>query len=262
MTDLQPEKPEDPWMTLAEIAEELRMSPATIRSWISQGTLEATRPGRRKWLVRRSEVDRILRAREGRDPTTEPLSEVAALTDTIGPPHRSPYWTQEMVKHVSRGGWLGMAETEWRRALSSSAMAPPDPYFVFRVRRIAEAAARKAAALRNLESEEPAEWWQRQSALPGGSLSYELRPGGNRPGPAALWAEFDRAVEALSVAMGEHSISAEIGALERLSLVLQEIADVLTDGSYPWVDDARRGDPEILEIPKLPEDDSGREERE
>lgn len=33
---------DDPWLTLAEIAEELRMSPATIRSWISKGTLVLT----------------------------------------------------------------------------------------------------------------------------------------------------------------------------------------------------------------------------
>ena len=35
----------DPAQTLAEIAEELRMSPATIRSWISKGTLRAMPPG-------------------------------------------------------------------------------------------------------------------------------------------------------------------------------------------------------------------------
>jgi excisionase family DNA binding protein len=50
----------DPWLTLAEIAAELRMHPATIRLWISRGHLNATRPGRRKLLVRRSELDRML----------------------------------------------------------------------------------------------------------------------------------------------------------------------------------------------------------
>jgi excisionase family DNA binding protein len=50
----------DPWLTLAEIAAELRVNPATVRLWISRGQLGATRPGRRKLLVRRSELDRML----------------------------------------------------------------------------------------------------------------------------------------------------------------------------------------------------------
>ena len=50
----------DPWLTLAEIAGELRVNPATVRLWISRGQLDATRPGQRKLLVRRSELDRML----------------------------------------------------------------------------------------------------------------------------------------------------------------------------------------------------------
>ncbi len=50
----------DPWLTLAEIAAELRVNQATVRLWISRGQLDATRPGRRNLLVRRSELDRML----------------------------------------------------------------------------------------------------------------------------------------------------------------------------------------------------------
>ena len=50
----------DPWLTLAEIAGELRVHPATVRQWIARGRLPATRPGQRKLLVRRSAVDRLL----------------------------------------------------------------------------------------------------------------------------------------------------------------------------------------------------------
>jgi excisionase family DNA binding protein len=50
----------DPWLTLAEIAAELRVNPATVRLWISRGQLDATRPGRRKLLVRWSKLDRML----------------------------------------------------------------------------------------------------------------------------------------------------------------------------------------------------------
>ncbi len=225
--DLEPQ--EDPWLTLAEIAEELRMSPATIRSWISNGTLQATRAGRRKWLVRRSELDRMLGGQDLLGPEDQPGGPGWRLPDTIAPPHRSPHWSEEAREHVRRGSWLGVAETEWREALRASAMAPPDPGFVVRLKDIADAAARKAAALDNLDDDEPGAWWQRQSGLPGGSLSYELRSGANRPGPAELWARFDRAVDELARAMGEHSVPGEQSALEDVSLVLHEIVDALLD---------------------------------
>jgi len=51
---------DDPWLTVAEIADELRVNPATVRLWISKGTLQAKRAGRRKLLIRRSDLDRML----------------------------------------------------------------------------------------------------------------------------------------------------------------------------------------------------------
>ena len=60
MTENEPDPAEDPWLTLAEIAEELRVNPATVRLWISRGRLKAMRAGQRKLLVRRSELDRML----------------------------------------------------------------------------------------------------------------------------------------------------------------------------------------------------------
>ncbi len=50
----------DPWLTLAEIAEELRVNPATVRQWVSKGQLKASRAGVRKWIVRRSDLDHML----------------------------------------------------------------------------------------------------------------------------------------------------------------------------------------------------------
>jgi hypothetical protein len=120
-------------------------------------------------------------------------------------------------------------ESAWRDALRASAQAPPDPGFIVRIKDIAEAAARKAAALDDLGDQEPRPWWQRQAGLPGGLLSYELRPGGNRPGPAELWLRFDRAVDELGRAMAEHSVPAERQALEDVSLVLHDIVDALLE---------------------------------
>src|ERR1700733_15072315 len=55
MTDPDPERANDPWLTIAEFAGEV-----PVRSWIAKGQLRATRAGQRKWLVRRSELTRML----------------------------------------------------------------------------------------------------------------------------------------------------------------------------------------------------------
>jgi hypothetical protein len=62
---------------------------------------------------------------------------------------------------VSRPEARGGDGAGGRLALVESAMAPPDPDFVARIRTIAEASARKAAALANLD-EEPGSWWRLQ----------------------------------------------------------------------------------------------------
>jgi excisionase family DNA binding protein len=58
--DVDPQAVEDRWLTVAEIARELRVNPATVRPWVSKGTLPATRVGQRKLLIRRSELDGML----------------------------------------------------------------------------------------------------------------------------------------------------------------------------------------------------------
>lgn len=58
----------DPWLTLAEVADELRVNPSTVRLWVSQGRLPASRVGRRKWLVRRSELQRLIASAESTQP--------------------------------------------------------------------------------------------------------------------------------------------------------------------------------------------------
>jgi excisionase family DNA binding protein len=70
-----PDPPEDPWLTLAEIAAELRVCPATVRLWIARGRLPATRPGQRKLLVRRSDVDRMMGQHGRRSQAPVPLSD-------------------------------------------------------------------------------------------------------------------------------------------------------------------------------------------
>jgi excisionase family DNA binding protein len=54
----------EPLLTIAEMAEELHLNPATIRLWVSKGLLPAKRAGLRTVLVRRADLDWLLSERE------------------------------------------------------------------------------------------------------------------------------------------------------------------------------------------------------
>ena len=50
---------EDTFLTVAEVAELLKLNQQTVRNWIDQGSLPAVRVGRRV-RIRRSDLERIL----------------------------------------------------------------------------------------------------------------------------------------------------------------------------------------------------------
>ena len=77
---------QDPWLTLAEIAQELRVSPATVRLWVSQGRLAATRAGARKWLVRRSELQRMIDRDQPGGEGTDSAQPLTVGVDPFRPP--------------------------------------------------------------------------------------------------------------------------------------------------------------------------------
>ncbi|MGO9971917.1 MAG: helix-turn-helix domain-containing protein [Solirubrobacteraceae bacterium] len=232
LSDHELDPVEDPWLTLAEIAEELRLSPATIRSWIAKGTLQAMRAGQRKFLVRRSELDRMLRGEDYEDAAPPPPGPVEPgrrvrqrrAPDAISAPNVRAWATDE--EHVDPEDWLGVAEWEWLAALQTSRMAPPDVWFAGRLRQIADAAASKAGALGLFDDDEEMRW-EGEPIAEDFTLSYELRPGGNRPGPPKLWQQFDRRVDRLGQAMRLARAGAIRSALEDLSLTLHDIADSL-----------------------------------
>jgi excisionase family DNA binding protein len=89
---------DDPWLTLAEVADELRVNPSTVRLWVSQGRLSASRAGRRKWLVRRSELDRML----GSERTAEPRP-----ADEGAGPIRPPMPGDRLIFDSGGGGGEG-----------------------------------------------------------------------------------------------------------------------------------------------------------
>ena len=69
---------EDTFLTVAEVAELLKLNQQTVRNWIDQGSLPAVRVGRRV-RIRRSDLERVLAEGEtqGAARSGEPVSQSA-----------------------------------------------------------------------------------------------------------------------------------------------------------------------------------------
>jgi excisionase family DNA binding protein len=230
MSDLEPDPVDDPWMTIAEFAAEMRVRPVTVRSWIAKGQLRATRAGQRKWLVRRSELTRMLAQDD--DPRASPPPPDRQRVEHPDPDDYPPEVWEQMAESAAAAAReqldqdYGFAAYEWEVALEQSRMAPPDPRFASRIRHIAEAAARRAATIRDY-MDEPGFAWTPIPDSAGMTLSYELRPGGIRPGPKDAWDRFDRVVTRLGTAMEGSSASAVAGALSDLAGAMNDVADAI-----------------------------------
>jgi excisionase family DNA binding protein len=202
---------DDPWLTVADFADQLRVKPVTVRSWISKGRVKATRSGERKWLIRTSEVARMLN-QDGEAflasmPRTQ--AEFEARTHTMLDAQEARY--------------------EWTIAVELSRHAPPDARFASRIRQIAQASSGQAKAIRN-EIASGRHVRIPLDELDGELISYELRPGVYRPGPQDAWDRFDRLIVRLRKAMNGESQRAAAKAFEDLAAAMNEIADALTVG--------------------------------
>jgi excisionase family DNA binding protein len=238
MSDTEPDDVDgDPWLTVAEIAEALRVNPATVRLWVSKGALPATRAGQRKLLIRRSDLDRMLEAIRPEPPqfgirpprSTHPryrarppvLQSMRQLSTADIHGHRvSAAEMQELVEQ------LQLADDLWDIAQAASDNPPPDPGFPRRIRSLARACEHEAGALGRAASVQGFGW----TPLPDQRhmiISHELRPGADRPGPPKLWQEFDRAVQRLGIAMEGRIMHAVALQYHDLATVMHEIADLL-----------------------------------
>ena len=228
------EQVDDPWLTVAEVAEELRVNPATVRLWVSKGTLPAKRGGRRKLLIRRSDLAHMLEVTRGGAPATGYQPRPRDPQGRMGPPqsirqlstadiHGYRAAPDEMRQIIEE---LQLADEAWSGAQAASENAPPDPGFAFRVRALADACEQQATWLAAAARTEGFVW----TPLPGRRrmiISHELRPGANRPGRPDLWEQFDRAVQRLGIAM-EGSVMYVVAFQYRdLAAVMHKIADLL-----------------------------------
>jgi hypothetical protein len=87
------------------------------------------------------------------------------------------------------------AQEEWRRALESHRLAPPDAGFSARLGALASAAATEALACREADAA-GFEWPPHRASA--NKPPYELQPGTGRRGPEDLWQAFDAAVAELN----------------------------------------------------------------
>lgn len=85
-----PPESDETYLTVAEVAETLRLNQQTVRNWIDQGRLPALRIGRRV-RIKRSDFERILRTGETQAP----------------PPPAGPsaddFWGGEPVGRIEQG---------------------------------------------------------------------------------------------------------------------------------------------------------------
>jgi excisionase family DNA binding protein len=220
----------DPWLTVAEIADELRVNPATVRLWISKGRLPAKRAGQRKLLIRRSDLDRMLEVTAGEPPARGYQPRPRDPQGRLGPPQSLSQLSTADIHgrqaSASETQEIRLADERWQRSQEASEDAPPDPGFPHRVRALATACEQQGAALSRAGGTEGFAW----TPLPDRrymALSHELRPGGNRPGPPGLWAEFDRAVQRLGIAMEGNLMYTVAFQYRDLAAVMHKIADVL-----------------------------------
>jgi excisionase family DNA binding protein len=234
----EPNRPdsEDPWLTPTEIAKEIRVNAATVRLWIAKGRLPATRFGQRKLLVRRSEVIRLLAENSsagGANPYRHSQHPRYAGRAEPGATIRGGWSTSSLFAregdpaelHAAAQA-LQEADLAWGAAQAASDDPPPDPGFGSRVRAFAEACEHQARAL-EVAADVPGLVWTPEPDARRMALSYELRRGANRPGPATLWQRFDSAVELLGIAKEGMTMSLIAAGYADLASVMHEIADAL-----------------------------------
>lgn len=224
----------DPWLTLAEIAEELRVNPSTVRLWVTKGQLKASRAGVRKWIVRRSDLERMLAATNpSRDKTHDrsAAGSYSARNDpydaqTVDEDESTPKFLPPVGSRESVAKLVQYASDSLDDAFNASAYAPPGPGYLDRVRAIAEACEHFAATSLHASRTAGVSWKGRSDFGPD-RWPYELRPNGNRPRRKGLWDQFDAAVEALAITMTGHDVTAVAEGFREVGDLLHAVADEL-----------------------------------
>jgi excisionase family DNA binding protein len=92
-------EPEESFLTVAEVAEMLKLNQQTVRNWIDQGSLPALRVGRRV-RIKRSDFERVL---------AESYTAGAGAASQDSGPSAADFWGGEPVGVVDPGSVDGDA---------------------------------------------------------------------------------------------------------------------------------------------------------
>src|SRR5580700_2821772 len=112
------------------------------------------------------------------------------------------------------------AQEEWRRALESHRLAPPDAGFSGRLSVLALAAAAESLACREADAA-GFEWPPHRASA--NKPPYELQPGTGRRGPEEMWRVFDAAVAELNRAASGTDLIEVATAYEALAAATGEL---------------------------------------
>ncbi len=129
---------------------------------------------------------------------------------------------------------LQRAIAGYEEAINASAFAPPSPGYLDRIRAIAESCEHMAATMLNASEAAGVRWRSKTDMAE--LLPYELKRGGNRPGPAEMWEEFDAAFERLSITATGTDIVAVAHVFREVWAALRTVADELEGGGRSRVE--------------------------
>lgn len=229
-----PESEADIWMTPAEIADELRVNPATVRLWISKGQLAATRAGMRKLLIRRSDLGEMLATASlpARSPSSHGTDDAGASSSG-----QRPNPSRERAQARSRAGTAERAAALMREAnrnlsnaFAASASARPSAGYTGRLRAVADGFEHVAAT--TIHAANTGMTWSGRGGIGPHQLPYELRPDGNRPRRPALWDRFDASMERLAVVMTGQDLEAVGKGCRQVGDELMAVARELENDSH------------------------------
>jgi excisionase family DNA binding protein len=80
--------PDPRYLTPAQVADELQVTVATVRRWITTGGLPASKAGPRKWMIRRSDLDHFLLGATGGDAVLGASEDPSFSNQLVGPDDR------------------------------------------------------------------------------------------------------------------------------------------------------------------------------
>ena len=79
---------DEEYLTPAQVADEFHVTVVTVRRWIANRELRATKAGPRRWTIRRSDLDEFLAAGEQSGPTVEVSEDPSFSKHLVAPDER------------------------------------------------------------------------------------------------------------------------------------------------------------------------------